>query len=335
VQVEGLKLFVPRGASSVVRQRMARLDPDVAKWRLYEVEEREGTVAEIELGDGGNLHTRLLRCPDDRAARERFADSLSTVLRLSPQIDAVVTSPAEISFRLRGLEFARARIAPAADSFSPVQQISFGLGAEETPLTADNNAQFEELVAAILAGRSEHGPRDHPVWRMHAERWLEARVLRDISAIDHGLDPACAYSQVPAFSASDRAMVDVLAATREGRLVVVELKADEDIHLPLQGLDYWARVHWHHQRGEFQRFGYFAGRELAPQPPLLLLVAPALHIHPASDILLRYLSPEIDWTLVAINESWRENLDVIFRKRRDDVLGGTGSNAPPELLAAG
>jgi hypothetical protein len=170
---------------------------------------------------------------------------------------------------------------------------------------------------------------------MHAERWLEARVLRDISAIDHGLDPACAYSQVPAFSASDRAMVDVLAATREGRLVVVELKADEDIHLPLQGLDYWARVHWHHQRGEFQRFGYFAGRELAPQPPLLLLVAPALHIHPASDILLRYLSPEIDWTLVAINESWRENLDVIFRKRRDDVVRGKGSSAPPELLAAG
>jgi len=35
-------------------------------------------------------------------------------------------------------------------------------------------------------------------------------------------------------------MIDVLTLTRDGRLAVVELKADEDIHLPLQGLDYWA-----------------------------------------------------------------------------------------------
>ena len=68
---------------------------------------------------------------------------------------------------------------------------------------------------------------------------------------------------MPAFSAADRAMIDVLAVTREGRLSVLELKAEEDIHLPLQGLDYWSRVGWHHARGEFQRFGYFPNRELA------------------------------------------------------------------------
>lgn len=89
-------------------------------------------------------------------------------------------------------------------------------------------------------------------------------------------------------------MIDVLAATREHRLAVIELKADEDIHLPLQGLDYWARVSWHQQRGEFTKFGYFPGRELSAESPLLLLVAPALHIHPATDTLLRYLSPAID-----------------------------------------
>ena len=57
---------------------------------------------------------------------------------------------------------------------------------------------------------------------------------------------------------------------------MLELKADEDIHLPLQGLDYWARVQWHHLRGEFTANGYFAGKDLSPQPPLLLLIAPAL-----------------------------------------------------------
>ncbi len=55
-------------------------------------------------------------------------------------------------------------------------------------------------------------------------------------------------------------MIDVLTVNRDGRLAVLELKADEDIHLPLQGIDYWARVAWHHARGEFQKFGYFAGR---------------------------------------------------------------------------
>src|SRR5207248_3504134 len=106
-------------------------------------------------------------------------------------------------------------------------------------------------------------------------------------------------------------MIDVLAAKHDGRLCVIELKADEDIHLPLQGLDYWARVQWHHARGEFQKFGYFPGRQLAPQAPLLMLVAPALHVHPATDALLRYFSPEIDYTLIGIDERWRDGVRVV------------------------
>jgi hypothetical protein len=152
---------------------------------------------------------------------------------------------------------------------------------------------------------------------MHPERWLESLVAADVSVIDGRLDSACAYSQVPAFSAADRAVIDVLTTTREGRLAVVELKADEDIHLPLQGLDYWARVAWHHERGEFQRFGYFEGRELSSEKPLLFLVAPALHVHPTTDVFLRYISPEIEWEFAGIDERWREGVKVIFRKRAE------------------
>ena len=114
-------------------------------------------------------------------------------------------------------------------------------------------------------------------------------------------------------------MIDVLAATREGRLTVLELKAEEDIHLPLQGVDYWARVQWHHARGEFTRFGYFQGRELSAQSPRLVLVSPALHVHPAKDTILRYLSPQIAWMLVGIQEQWREAVRVVFRKRPSDL----------------
>jgi hypothetical protein len=132
--------------------------------------------------------------------------------------------------------------------------------------------------------------------------------------VDSRLNPAHVYSQVPAFSASDRAMIDVLASTSDGRLAVLELKADEDIHLPLQGLDYWARVLWHHQRGEFQQYGYFPGVQLSPRPPLLVLVAPSLRVHPAADTILRYFSPQIEWTLVGVDERWREGIKVIYRK---------------------
>ncbi len=149
---------------------------------------------------------------------------------------------------------------------------------------------------------------------MYPERWLESLIFKDVTAIDARLDPAHVYSQVPAFSASDRAMIDVLTRTRTGRLAVLELKADEDIHLPLQGLDYWARVLWHHQRGEFQQNGYFPGSQLSPQAPLLFLVAPSLRVHPAVDTVLRYFSREIQWTLVGLDERWRNGVKVIFRK---------------------
>jgi hypothetical protein len=189
-------------------------------------------------------------------------------------------------------------------------------------LNEETESLLRELVAELFRARRADGPRNHPLWRLRPERWLESLVLRDVAAVESSLDLANVYSQVPAFSASDRAMIDALAATREGRLTVIELKADEDIHLPLQGLDYWARVAWHHERGEFQRYGYFAGRELSPLTPRLMLIAPALHIHPATDTLLKYLSPEIDWELAGVDEHWRDGPKVVFRKRSAMAAAG-------------
>ncbi len=149
---------------------------------------------------------------------------------------------------------------------------------------------------------------------MYPERWLESLVFKDVAAVDSSLNPDYVYSQVPACSASDRAMIDVLTCTREGRLAVLELKADEDMHLPLQGLDYWARVLWHHNRGEFQQHGYFSGLQLSTGTPLLMLIAPSLRVHPATDTVLRYFSPAIEWSLIGVDERWREGIKVIYRK---------------------
>jgi hypothetical protein len=315
--IEGLKLFVPPGSSSLTRERMAHLNPQAAKWQLYEFEERDDNLKELDISDRGNVATRLVHSTNETAAHERFATSIAQVHALMPEAEISVLSPAEMAFRCHGLEFARARLAHDSKSFHSTTEIVFGLGVEETVLSESNLARFTQLVRAIGEVRHADGPRDHPLWRLHYERWLESLAVRSLGALDERLDPTCLYSQVPAFSASDRAMIDVLTLTREGRLAVVELKADEDIHLPLQGLDYWSRVGWHHARGEFQKFGYFPGRVLSADQPLLFLVAPALHVHPATDTLLHYISPAVEWALVGIDERWREGIRVVFRKRSE------------------
>ena len=316
--VEGLVMVLPKGTIALTQQRMAHLHPTAAKWHLYEFDEREDSFSLADSSACGNLATRLVHATDESQARDRFADSIAHIRSILPQCDVAVLSPALISFRLRGLEFAQARVAHDPRNFESGQEIAFGVGAEERVLDERNQPQFVDLLRLAAAIRHKHGPKTHPLWRMHPERWLESVVFGNVEALDGRLRQDCLYSQVPAFSAADRAMIDVLALTRENRLAVVELKADEDIHLPLQGLDYWSRVSWHQERGEFRKFGYFPGRELSPQKPLLLLVAPALHVHPATDTILRYLSPEIDWELLGIDEHWREGVRVVFRKRPSD-----------------
>lgn len=317
--VEGLKLFLPAASSALARERMAHLNRAAAKWQLYEFDERADELKELDITDRGNIATRLVHSADESATRERFAAPIMRIRELMPEAEVAVLSPGELAFRCHGLEFARARLAQEPGSFHSVPEIVFGVGAEERVLCAENAAAFQQLVRSVGEVRHPEGPRDHPLWRLHPERWLESLVITDLAAMDERLCPDCQYSQVPAFSASDRAMIDVLSVTRGGRLAVVELKADEDIHLPLQGLDYWSRVAWHHARGEFQRFGYFPGRELSSADPLLFLVAPALHVHPATDTLLRYISPEIEWALLGIDERWRAGVRVVFRKRAHDV----------------
>jgi hypothetical protein len=313
--VEGVHLFVPQGGSALVRERMANLNPLAAKWNLFELDERHDALTRIDCNDRGNVATRLVQATNEDAALERFADSVARIRGILPNCEVAVLSAAELAFRWRGLEFARVRMGAEAATFRSKQEIVFGVGAEERVLEERNFPFFLQLLAALRDARHPYGPRQNSLFRLRPERWLESLVVSDVSVIDGELEPQALYSQVPAFSASDRAMLDVLTTTRDGRLAVVELKADEDIHLPLQGLDYWSRVEWHHSRGEFPRFGYFCGRELSTEKPLLYLVAPALHVHPATDILLRYISPEIEWEFVGIDERWREGVKVVFRKR--------------------
>jgi hypothetical protein len=313
--VEGLAMIVPQGMATLTRQRMAHLHPTAAKWQLYEFDQREDALAPVDTSDRGNLATRLVHSFDEGLARERFADSMARIRGILPQAEVMALSPASISFRRHGLEFAQARIAHDPRNFQSNQEIVFGVGPEERVLDSENEAQFADLVRLAASVRHKDGPKNHALWRMTPERWLESIVFANVASLDGRLRPEPVYAQVPAFAAADRAMIDILAVTHQARLAIVELKADEDIHLPLQGVDYWSRVAWHQSRGEFAQFGYFPGVEISSQKPLLLLVAPALRVHPTTDTILRYLSPEIDWEVLGIGERWREEIAVVFRKK--------------------
>ena len=111
--------------------------------------------------------------------------------------------------------------------------------------------------------RHKDGPKNHALWRMHPERWLEALAGANIAALDSRLQTDFVYRQMPAFSAADRAMIDILAATGDGRLAVIELKADEDIHLPLQVGLLVARGLAPEPRSS--RCRYFPGREISAE----------------------------------------------------------------------
>jgi len=312
--VEGLRLYVPPKASATIQIRLANLNHAAAKFQLFEFDERDESSVQIDLADHGNIQTRLMRLPDAAQVRSRFAAIESKIMALAPQAELAVISATELSFRLHGLELARVRLTNAPGTLQVVEEVIFGPPGYETRLNDETAPAFAEFIRTVVEARGPHGDRRDPLWRMYPERWLESLVFKNVSAVDSSLDPAHVYSQVPAFSASDRAMIDVLTCTRDARLAVLELKADEDMHLPLQGLDYWARVHWHHSRGEFQQHGYFSGLQLSPRPPLLMLIAPSLRVHPATDTVLRYFSPAIEWSLVGLDERWREEVRVVYRK---------------------
>lgn len=322
---EGLRVVVPAGMGEVTRSRMAWMNPAMARWELWEMDERSEDLTALDLQDHGNLHVHLVHAFDPKSTLERSRASVERVLSLlsEPDRERVEVRPrsaTETGFLLHGLEFARVVSVVGKDSFTRTDEITFGAGANETPLTEENEALFKALAGRLFEGRKAGGSRSNPLYRLQPERWLESVLRAELLEIEPGIRMDCVYQQVPAFAAGDRGMLDLLTVDRSGRLVVLELKADEDLHLPLQGLDYWLRVRQLQREGAgaFARHGYFRAVALRDTPPVLHFVAPSLRIHPSNQEVLRYFSPEVEWTLIALDEHWRERRRVVFRKRSSD-----------------
>jgi hypothetical protein len=311
--IEGLRFFVPEGAGSCVRERCAAISSS-AGIEIFEFRAVDGRMLKMDCADTGNLKSFLVPRGEVESARAAARDAIRRIhalaLHMAPAGNEIglrlVPGTSEVSLGFRGLKFG---------TWSARDGISFGLGDSREKLTSSKEPALDELMRTLDLHRSPlANDTRHSLYRATPERWLEALVLDDPTRLDAQLDPGHLYSQVPAVTAGDRGVIDLLGVTRRGRLVVIELKASEDIQLPIQAVDYWLRVCRHQREGDFHRYGYFAGIELDPKPPLIWIAAPALRFHSATDILLKYVSPEIRVTRIGLNENWRRGLKVIFRQ---------------------
>lgn len=328
-----LRLFLPPEAVAVAAHRAAYLDAGVV--RIFEWKPGQERVHEIDLRDYGNVETRLT--PRWRGARllERLHPLLRDLLGEKPgRVKAFPDATGEaLSLRVLGLQVAR------VEGRDP-PRIYFGLEGEAQLLDPTNRSEFTAFLEDVLRVRRPGKPpdRSHPFYRLQPERWLESLLVDDVTRIDAAFIPEHVYPQVPAFSgpaspALSRGVIDILGVIREGssrshRLAVVELKLDEDLNLPLQGLDYWLRVRWLQDRDQFRQFGYFAGLEPSTAPPVLYLVCPAFRFHSTTDRLVGYFHPSIRVVKVGINQRWREGVKILFRRTLEQ--GGVRDDAGAE-----
>jgi len=301
-----LRLILPAGKSEALANRLRALDGRVAL-QIFELNSQRESLEQVNPCAGGNVASWLVPRRDSQLLLDAAGSALAPIIALAP--DSIQPHPVpqtrEVILRFLGLAFARWH----------ENKVSFGLDAIWQELRPDNERALKQLVVNLQNVRNPLASNlRHPLYRAQAERWMQTLVCRDVTRIDIALDPDHVYSQVFAHVARQHGVLDLLCVTRARRLAILELKATENLDLPLQAADYWTRIRWHQQRGDFARYGYFPGLELQPAPPLVYLIAPALRFHPTTDSLQRYLSPEMEMIRIGLAESWRRGLRVMFRQ---------------------
>ena len=289
IAIEGLAIVVPAGKAAAISLRLPFLNETAAKFAIFTYTDDDFAVR-LDPSDYGNVQTILDPCRRPALPNTRKIDFGR--LHQLPGFESIEKPDGSLSLRIHGWEIARVSEPPGEARLREIELIAQGVS-EIRSLDPDST--------------------QNPLYRNQPEAWLEAVVRSNLGVIDPSLQSVPLYGQAPTFAAGDRGIIDLLACDHHGRLAVIELKATADLQLPLQALDYWLRVKWHLDRGEFAAKGYFPGVELRPDPPRLLLVAPAFEFHPTSENILRYFAPSIRVERIGVNAGWRKDLRIMFR----------------------
>jgi len=305
--VAGLKLIVAKDAGKKIVHLAKALSSSVAL-EIFEYEPRSQSLLRIDPNSFLNQDNWLVANRARRVLLDSAAPELDPIVALAPK--AIVLHPdphnSEIILRFRGLAFARWEN----------HLVFFGDGGDlRKKLTAGSEGELKKLLRDFENYRHPLASNTrHPLYHARPERWLETIVRNDVTRIDANLDRRFVYTQLFASTANERSILDVLTVTKSGRLAIIELKASEHIHLPLQAAEYWLRIRRHLEQGDFANCGYFPQLQLQKTPPLVYLVAPALRFHPTTGLLQRYLSQSMEVIRIGLAESWRRGIRVVMRQ---------------------
>jgi len=303
--LSGLRLILPPSGVPSVAHACAALAPHLGI-RLFALDPRLDVLEEVNIAQAGNIDSWLVPHREFQDLLHRANPALAPIVALAPR--SITLHPAQsgtVVLRFRGLQFA----------VWENDELFFMPGDARRLIRGDGRAFLAPKLHELELHRHPlASDTRHALYRAQPERWLESLVREDVTRVDACLDPRFVYAQIFSNTAGARGILDLLCATQSGRLAIIELKANEHIHLPLQASDYWLRIRRHLQQGDFPRYGYFPRMALQNAPPLVYLVAPALRFHPTTDVLLRYLTRDLDVVRVGLVESWRRGLRVVQRQ---------------------
>jgi hypothetical protein len=308
--VDQLTIFAPRDKSLTIATRLTAVRPKGASVSLYEIDDQKSVIEPVRAFDQGDIADRMRRArwPKEQSLDVEASSLVESITRLAPDQIESHQRGGRVLLSIRGLEFAEVSIKH--------RSVKFGLGDGKKKLDESNSSELCAMVEEIISARkSDSSDRNGRLFRSQSERWLEATLRRDITALDPTLDPRFVYSQVPAYRNEQRTFIDLLTVTKTGRLVVIELKVAEDSEFPFQGLDYWLRVEWHRLRGDFHRRGYFKDVRLSDEPPLLYLVAPLFRFHATTKLIAGSIAERVPVYRIGINEDWRAGVRVLMSER--------------------
>jgi hypothetical protein len=278
-------IVVPHGRHQTVSARL-RCMPELR--RTFQWLRWDGNAIDSlnETGIEPETHVQEFAPPDVAPEVERICAIAPDLLQAVPNI-----AGRAISIRLRGIE---------------VAEVS------EKATTYPLGEPVERVIRELDEAR-RYGSR-HALARAHEERWLESNLIGQIRDVLPSIDVRHIYPQVPSFVGENRNIIDLLTITKDGRLVVIEIKASADPDLPFQALDYWIAVERHRKAGDFIERGYFRGCSLRDEPAMLILVAPLLAYHKTAGRLIAALPAEVPLTEVGINQAWKKEIKILRRR---------------------
>jgi hypothetical protein len=246
---------VPEQHATTILERLTFLSAQHCEARLecLTVNQTSGELTPVTIATQPellNAHMPLLQWPEAvelTVPQRRWVERIAALHADVIEVRAATVAQGSVRLLWHGLEFARVNAAGRAE---------FGIaglaGYERHPLTEQNFVALQTLVGELAERRQAKATdRRHPLYRLRPEAWLESCLRHNIAAlsgiVDAVFDERFVYSQIPAWQAENRSVLDLLTVTRAGRLAIIEVKESEDGQLPLQGLDYWWRIeqaHW-------------------------------------------------------------------------------------------